>query len=536
MGRSRRWIAAALLVLTLLGSAIGRGENAAAQAPDRETTITIPYTEYEWWLLQWSTDEILCQILVDHEGVPTTSEVFSACGNDIGNAWLSTPPCKNISDGRRSTKNCEGLYLHLNTVTPKTKEVVVELPPPTVWINLEGCTPTPPENRCEKIPGLLLMGEEPLPNEKITSIQGMYAADPFYCEGASCTLPLRPTPLEGVTLEFWANSSFGDSSERYTALIRVVDAGVAAAPGGGGWYVDIISTQWRGADLTSCQRTWQAFPPLGGAPLWLSTPDHSLLASDAPYYYLAGRLIVSGEVDASSCATGGLLPNGYADACGLELARPQVMEWQNQFDARLTEVASETTVPGQLLKNLFAQESQFWPGVFRVPYEFGLGQITDNGTDALLLWNEPFYDQFCPLVLTEETCSGGYLHLSNDDKAMLRGALALQVKADCPTCTNGIDLTNVDFSLGFFAQTILANCEQVGQIVTNATQQIPGAVASYEDLWRLTVANYHAGPGCLSYAVYTAWQNDGNLLWPTVAQQFTAPCKGVVPYVEKITR
>ena len=63
-----------------------------------------------------------------------------------------------------------------------------------------------------------------------------------------------------------------------------------------------------------------------------------------------------------------------------------------------------------------------------------------------------------------------------------------------------------------------------------------GRVSTYEDLWRFTIANYHAGPGCLSYAIHQAWQNTGSLNWETVAPYFTETCQGVVPYVEKITR
>jgi len=88
---------------------------------------------------------------------------------------------------------------------------------------------------------------------------------------------------------------------------------------------------------------------------------------------------------------------------------------------------------------------------------------------------------------------------------MLRGALAVQAQTDCTDCPAGIDLTDASFSVNLFANTIKANCDQVSQIVYNATKQMPGKVASYEDLWRMTAANYHVGPGCLSYAVYTTW-------------------------------
>ena len=166
-----------------------------------------------------------------------------------------------------------------------------------------------------------------------------------------------------------------------------------------------------------------------------------------------------------------------------------------------------------MIKNLFAQESQFWPGVYRVPFEFGLGQLTDKGADSILLWNNSFYEQFCPLVLAAETCDQGYLSLPKGEQAILRGAVALQAKADCADCLTGIDLTQTNFSVSLFANTLLASCTQVDQ----------------------TIANYHAGAGCLAYAIHQAWLNEGLLNWEVVKKYFTEPCQGVIPYVEKIT-
>ena len=371
----------AVYLLIMLGLIAGKEFNASEEDPTRSTTIVVSYTEYEWWLIAWDDNEILCQIFIDHEGPPTIEEAADACGPELAFLWQITPVCK-------SKKKCRGLYVHLVAEQPKQKEVVIELPSATVWINLEGCDPIPPENLCASMPTLVLVGEEPLPDEHITAIQGFYDGVHFYCNGDICRLPLQPTPLEGVTVEFWADSSYGDSSEHYYARIRVIDTGVSQAPGSGGWYVDIVSSQWRGEPIGSCAAVWEAFPPIGAPPTWLTTPErHELISSEEPYYYLAGRLISQGLIDASSCASNGLLPNGYANTCGLESASELVEEWQNLFDARIIEVANDTGIPAQLMKNLFAEESQFWPGVFRVPYEFGLGQITDNGADAVLLWN-----------------------------------------------------------------------------------------------------------------------------------------------------
>lgn len=528
-----------ILLVILLSPNTGDAQTTDPKDTTRQTTIKVPITEYEWWLIRWNDNEILCEILIDHEGLPTNSEVLKSCGIDLYQDWQNTPPCKQIIRGTAGPNACSGLYLYQISSQPTQKEVIVELPEASVWVSLENCSPIPPDNLCTTLPSLLLLGEEPLPNETITAIQGTYAGKPFYCEGDRCELPLQVTPVQGIVIEFWAESSYGDTSPKYSAQVRVIDSGVSTAPDGGGWFVDVLSTQWRGVPLTSCAKSWEAFPPVGGLPEWLSTPDQTqLLTSNETYYYLAGRLIAQGVVDASSCATGGLLPNGYADACGLEKARPSVETWQNQFDARIIEVSKESSIPAQLLKNLFAQESQFWPGVFRVPYEFGLGQITDKGTDVVLLWNESFFDQFCPLILAEDACAAGYLKLNPADQAILRGALALEAKSDCPDCPTGVDLTNANYSISLFGETLQANCEQVNQIIRTATQeQIPGTVSNYENLWRFTIANYHAGPGCLSYAINMAWQQGGApLTWENVASNFTEACKGVIPYVEKITQ
>jgi hypothetical protein len=69
----------------------------------------------------------------------------------------------------------------------------------------------------------------------------------------------------------------------------------------------------------------------------------------------------------------------------------------------------------------------------------------------------------------------------------------------------------------------------------NATGAMAGETSTYEDLWRYTVANYHAGSGCTAYAIHQAWLNEGLLNWELVKKYFTEPCKGVIPYVEKIT-
>jgi hypothetical protein len=425
----------------------------------------------------------------------------------------------------KPASRCEGVYIYLVAITPKEREVVVELPKPTVWLTLEGCPQTTVDEICPSLPILVFTGEEPLPDQSIVAIQGIYDGRLLLPREH---LSLQMRPRAGALQWVWAiRTAIG---EHYCARYGQS----ASCSGGSGWYVDVISSQYQGEQLTSCARIWEAFPPAGTPPNWLSTPDHfELLASGEPYFYLAGRIITQGLVDVASCPGGGLLPNGYADACGLE-GSPVIEVWQNQFDPASS--VNESGVPAQLMKNLFAQESQFWPGMFRVPFEFGLGQVTDQGADAIFMWNPVFFDQFCPLVLSSDACSRGYLGLTVPDQAILRGALALQAKADCVNCPTGVNLDDTYFTVSLFANMLKAKCAQVARTVFTATNQMAGRVASYEDLWRLTVANYHAGPGCTAFAIHQAWQTAGKLDWGTVSTRFTEPCRGVVPYVEQITR
>lgn len=522
--------------LMLIGLIAWGGQSTAAQEteeePPRQTTIVVDSAQYEWWLIRWTDNLIVCQLFINHEGLPLDGEILEECGQETYTTWKSTPPCTPAGEGK-STFRCPGYYAYFAGHQTGRKEIVVDLPPPAVWLTITGCDLSPPQNFCRQIPKLVLTGEEPLPNESIVAIHIVMNGVEQTCESNVCEISLKPTPLGGTPIEFWADSSFGDSSQRFTGLVRVLESGVSVDPSREGWYIDVLSPQWKGGPIESCAQIWQAFPPPGGPPLWLSTPsDETLLASDEPYQYLAGRLIFQGLVDASDCPNNGLLTNGYADACGLARARSMVDLWQNQFDPQILSVSRELGLPARLMKNIFAQESQFWPGTFRVVKENGLGQLTDLGADTVLLWNASFFNQFCPLVLADEACTGGYLRLEDEEREILRGALASEANADCADCPAGVDLTHANFSVMLFAQGILANCGQVGQTITNATQALPGEVSSYEDLWRFTLANYNGGAGCLAYAIHTTWSLREPLDWAHVSTHLTPPCQGVIGYVE----
>lgn len=537
-----RWVSPLRLGLRLLAvtalfgiawllttAASGRTPN----APGRHRIITISETVHGWWLTKWQTNHVTCEIYVSHSGLPTRQEVLDACGQEVYQTWLTTAPCLPAEQGGDAS-TCKGLYLHQAGESVVQREVTVDLPTPDIKLSLQGCEPTPSDDRCSQLPSLDFAAYEPLPNERILSVRGTVDGVAFRCDSDHCFIQLSPTRPSGSTVYFWAESSFGDRTPAYTAKVRVVPVGPAGSQQG--WYVDVLSSQWSGPAPPACSVMWDSLPPVGGLPAWLSTPkDATGLASDSPYAYLAGSLIRIGQVDASSCPDGGLLPSGAASPCGQAAAGPAVTAWQNRFDQPILRVAQTSHVPAALLKRMFAQESQFWPGTYFDSKEIGLGQITESGADTTLLWNPSFFVQFCPLVLGQGACGQGYLQLRPGEQALLRGALAGQANASCTTCPAGVDMDRADQSVGVFAATLTANCQQVGWMIKSIADLQPGDATTYDDLWRLTLANYNAGPGCTAKAIQDAWQREGRLDWATVSTHLAPVCANSIRYVQQIT-
>jgi hypothetical protein len=533
----RGWLLTLSLLLAFAGgifASVLRVEAAPAYqppGPDRFSVTVIDYTKYIWWLAYLGEDDIECKIVTDHDGLPTPGDIFVDCGEELYEKWIKQKPCQEVN-----VNLCTGLYLQLVDTKPAQKEVSTALPPPTVQVTLENCDPvyTSSTSICEFEPILVLTGVEPLPNYQILSIEGLYDGQPFICD-AICRLQLPVTDADGTVIQFWANSSYGDSSEMFDALVRVAQTD-AGDPDRLFWYVDVLSSQWIGVPIASCVEAWGALPPVGGPPEWLSTPPQSeSLGTSVSYTYLAAQLIRAGAVDVSSCPDGGLLPDQSASPCGMEAAREAIMAWQNQFDDIILSVAKDTGVPAHLLKNLFAIESQFWPGQ-TIRNDIGLGQLTEKGADTALLWNPPFFHQFCPLVMDAAECSKGYLHLNDEQQKYVRLTLIEAVNATCEACPLKIDLERANFSIGVFAHTMLANCEQAGQLVENTTGGTAGSAASYEDLWKFTLVNYNAGPGCLGNALDATLAADQDLTWENVSSHLEPACQGAVNYVNEISR
>ncbi len=528
------------LLLVLAGSVFAspsRGSAAPSQStappgPDRYAVTTVDYTKYFWWLIRWGENEVECHVEVDHEGLPTPGDIYVDCGEDIYDEWIEQGPCTGFD-----VNQCKGFYLVLVDQKPAQKQISTKLQAPIVQVMLENCNPvyTSSTSICELEPVLVLTGVEPLPGYEITGIEGLYGGQLFNC-GQNCRLKLPVTGEEIFTLQFWAYSSYGDSSEAFEAQIRVAMADPGNPDQPTYWFVDVLSSQWTGVPVATCVEAWGVLPPVGGPPEWLSTPTQSeMLGTQIPYNYLAANLIQNRAVDASSCADGGLLPDGGASACGQEAARETVNVWQNQFDDIILDVAKGTGVPANLLKNLFAIESQFWPGIGG-RNDVGLGQLTEQGADTALMWNPPFFKQFCPLVMDSERCSQGYLYMGEENRAYLRLALIHAVNATCEGCPLGIDLERAKFSIGVFAHALMANCEQASQVVWNYNdRRTPAQLGiSYEDMWKFTLINYNAGGGCLATAFELASENDEPLTFEGISPYLEPACQGAIEYVNQI--
>ncbi|NTV36455.1 MAG: hypothetical protein HGA53_05830, partial [Anaerolineaceae bacterium] len=389
------FLTAALLFQVDLAVPVVQAEDELPPPPVRVTNLMISLTEHEWWLVYYENNDIACRIWAEHEGLPNADEVFTSCGEKVYRTWLKTVPCNlNLTNDPRT---CRGLYFQKYTSTSIEKTIEVKLPPPVVWVSLEGCNPVPPDNQCSTIPYLHLTSQEPLPNENIIRINGKFNDQAFSCPGGECDVYLPATSARGQTVEFWADSSFGDSSEHYTALVRILPWGNFTAPEGEAsdphlWYADLLSTQWKEGESPTCASSWQVLPDLGGPPTWLRSPEGpEALKTDISYYFLSAMLIRAGMVNADSCPNGGLDSSEVANACGVAAAEPQVIEWQNRFNDELLKVANESGVPAQLLKSVFSRESQFWPGIYKTYFEAGLGQLTEPGAETVLLWNPDFF-------------------------------------------------------------------------------------------------------------------------------------------------
>lgn len=344
-------------------------------------------------------------------------------------------------------------------------------------------------------------------------IRGTENLKEFLCTGSPCALPVD----DDSTLRFRAYSSSGEESAEVIARVRVEFRN-------GGYFVVIDSVSQFSLFRDSCANVW-GLPDVSGAN-WSKFVDSPFqLNTDKTLHLLAARLIANKVVDASDCPSGGInSTSDYPNGCGIERAKAEMIEWQNQYDFVIWTTSLEAGIPPRMLKSLLEYESQFWPGNERFYLdEIGLGQINQVGIDALLRQNPDFYRKVCPTVSSD--CSVPYTSLDPAVQSVLRTAVMNSIDARCPDCEYNVDLAKANQSIPLIAQLLKSNCQLVDYLDLAGKPSV-----AYEDLWKYTFATYHSGFTCVRDAVLAAKKDGLSLSWDTVSPTFT--CSRAKPYVD----
>jgi hypothetical protein len=188
-------------------------------------------------------------------------------------------------------------------------------------------------------------------------------------------------------------------------------------------------------------------------------PEYSQLTTADDLQVLAGRLNWYGLVD-------------------------PVNLWQNRWDPAILNAARQTNVPGDVLKAVIGQESQFWPLWTGNAGEVGLIQLTDAGADLALRWSPSLFAQYCPLAIHPGRCRMGYDLLTGWEKGHVRAVL-LAALAVTGTPLQAAEQVNVDILN--YAQVLAAHWCYMAAV-------LPAEVAPS---WDLALGVYHAGASCL---------------------------------------
>lgn len=207
------------------------------------------------------------------------------------------------------------------------------------------------------------------------------------------------------------------------------------------------------------------------------------LATSNQYNLLAGELLWHGLAKANCGGRSGLDPITKApNDCGLQSALPQVITWQNQWDAMILGAANNAKVPARLLKRMMSVESQFWPWYVGPKDETGMIQITDVGYDTALQYSDDLFNRYCPRAIYKDRCALGYSLISKAE----RKAVLDTVRASVNASTSGQLTPNQS-----------AEVFQTYADVLAAYYCFTGEVSGTTS-WENTLAVYHAGAECIS--------------------------------------
>lgn len=509
----RKFVSALMLALFLiLQPLLQLQQNVKAEENKRILIKSQEVIANHWRLSNWKDQMIVCDIYVAHDNQPNSQEIENNCGKDVYVTWLTTPPCEAAISGGDVTA-CKGIFIGYKGKGLHIVKETVELPQVNLRVEVVNCEPG---GWCDERVIIRFIGEEPIADHKITSLHVKIGNSTKKCEGDMCELRMPLTNEKGVQVEYWAVSDFGDQSELSTFLLRNVQDNNKENR----YRFDLMGSDLNLSAPPGTLR-WMLLPTLNHPDAFVFERPETILdlQTDNRFLYLAGKLILTGIVDGETCSGFGLLNNNTANPCGVELAHEKVISWQNQYNEAIYTASEEYNVPARLLKAIIAQETQFWPHPVS-PKEFGLGRITDNGADMLLTWNLPIFIEECLSLYSLDACSSGYTNLDPGNQSLLRGLILKDVGSD--------------HEMKLLAATLLASSFQVDQMVKNITALPVSEVSTYEEMWKLSVANYHAGSGCVGTAMQTTWDNGDDMIWEKVYPNLLGGCMGAVEYVESV--
>ncbi len=503
---------------------------------------------HKWGLIYWSDNAVACYIYLDSDATkPTSTDILAQCGETIYWLWYNTSACQ-----QKYSSNCDGVYLFdygLDyTVITTTEYRPILINADVTCISLDGIN----KSICDGQPRIHFRAVDTMSGAWVKSIEihtsdnlsesnseGILqswlnfggSSDDLICSGDYCNMVVPNTGTGSIFVEYWANSTIGDASTRHFLTIQ---SNPEPQPSKS-WQISLVGDQFSDSPLantTALSMDWLSLPP-STLPDFLTTPNNPQeLTSKKDYYYLAGMIIRNGLVKVKDCQGAGLEANGItANECGLLKAKPYMKEWQNIFDLGIYQTASRYRLPPRLIKSIFSRESQFFPDYSRT--EFGLGQITDNGADTLLMYDTDLYKYYCSKALNYATCNMGYTSLSNECQAMLRGLVLNDADSSCQTCVNNIDINKANASIDIFARLLIANGRQIGRIIERDLNKKPGQVSSYVDLWKFTLLAYNAGAGCFEQALLKSPLNQ-SIIWDDFKTRISTGCMSGVNYAESI--
>lgn len=474
-----------------------------------------------WQLAYWENSETACTILTGNNGFPSPEEILDSCGSSILHLWQTTPACNNPFEKSDADKSCSGLFFRKTGQRYRSEsEFIGNTPNPkpangNIQLEVLNCTPG---SFCDVRPVILFRKISSENNDLFPKIRVRINFFEGECSSENCQMELPVTGEKGEWLEYWAMASDGGQGIHNRVKFRVLENWNNT----GEYRFDLISESYPdtvspGSDL------WKVFPSMERFQSKILEIPYSpeYLTTTHKLSILAGKLIQKGFADISRCENFGLMADGSANGCGEMASSELVFTWQNQYNEQLFSAGKKYQVPPRIIKSIITQESQFWPDS-NISHEYGLGMITESGADLLLRWNPVYFQPLCNEIFAydPERCKSGFSGMLEKDQIILRGSALQKIGTD-----DEIDL---------LAATLKASAAQVNQLVQNVTGLSIEEVATYEDMWRFTIANYYSGSGCLQSAMQVTFALKYSLTWENVRNFLSGSCSNAKEYVDRV--